>query len=60
MAVAAIGKFGTVDKLTGHNSWEAVTTPTNRATSVRNRALIDHFRRIFLCCHFAFMNFLLV
>ena len=57
-AVAETGKVGPVNQV-NHTSWVAVVTPTDRPKSVRNRWVIDFLWRC-LCCHFAFLTFLLV
>ena len=41
-----------------YTSWMADVAPTDRHKSVRNRCVIDVIE--FLCCHFAFWNFLLM
>ena len=52
-----VGRLGR--KPVNHTSWVAVVTPTDCPKSVSNRCVIENFGTV-LCCHFAFLNFLLL
>ena len=57
---AESGIFGPVSQI-NHTSLVAVVTSTGRPNSVRNRFVNEVFVAVlFLCCRFAFLNFLWV